>query len=413
MPFSPTNIIINYLIRYLFNCVCVSGSSEIMEQDLRKALKDLLKNDKDLLKSLRDHHSDTENSPKKRKASELAHSPLRLKKVKLSSNSLQPTCSKNLPAVGDEESGTRSPDEIGSLPESNDGARISSSPQPDGELNDLGILEQLLADNEEQFNDDSEKDESDSETSDFEVIGGPTQASWKVKDKVLKWFQSVADIELKQEDLKALKDKYKVGDSLQKDFEPPKLPNSIWNSMTSNSKADTFRLRSLFRSQESLYLSLVPLLSALDSAPKELREHLTSAIQLICHSNLSLNRYRRSTVIPYIKKDIRKQMLNLPVSHSALFGEDFEKSTDSVLKEHSALSKVFIQKRPIQQRLGKQPLNQSGGLEAPFQKKFRGKPRGGKGGYKNTGGGAARGGQGFSKTPERGGNTGSSYNSSA
>ena len=386
-----------------------------MELELRKALKDLLRTDKNLLRSLCDGDSDDEDPPsrKRKPADTSSFSPIRLKKVKLTPDAVLPSCSKDpLPPLGAEEVRTRS-DETGSLPESNAGARNSSSLQDEGEGNELGILEQLLAGEQEDFTEEeSEKNGSEAD-SDFEVIGGPTQASWKVRDKVFNWFKGVADIELRLEDLKDLKEKYKVHESLQTDFEPPKLPSSIWNTMNSNSRADIFRLRSLFKSQESLYLALIPLLSALDTAPKESREHLTAAIQLICHSNLSLNRYRRSTVIPYIKKELRKQMLSLPVTHNALFGEDFEKSTDSVLKEHSALNKVLIQRKPVQSRLGRQAAR--GNSETPFQfqgKRFRGKSRGGRGGHKNSGGGSARGSRG-PKAAELGDSSGSSYNASA
>ena len=390
-----------------------------MDNNLKRALKDLLLSDKELLKAIhaQDSEEDEDSSSKKRK-SLASPSPLRLKKVTVSKGLRdlnKPSCSKDS-LIGVEDDSTRSPDETRSLPESNDGARNSSSPQSDEEKDEMDILEQLLSGEQEEF-EEPENDGSESDGSDLEVIGGPTPSSWKVRDKIFKWFKSVADIELKPEDIKSLKDKYKVGDTLQTDFEPPKLPNSIWTTMNSNSKADTYRLRSLHKSQESLYLALIPLLSALDSSPKELREHLTAAIQLVCHSNLSLNRYRRSTVIPYIKKELRKQILNLPVSHNALFGTDFEKSTESVLKEQSALNKVLIQRKPVQQRLGNANpkwqyentnYNQKGN-------NFRGGKNRGKGGYRNPDRGSAKRAykDSSARSTESGGATGASTSSSA
>ena len=72
--------------------------------------------------------------------------------------------------------------------------------------------------------------------------------------------------------------------------------------------------------------------------------------------------------------------LKLPITHSSLFGEDFEKSSDKVVKEHQAISKVV--KPRFKKALLPTPTQQN--PQQPFRGKmsrgnFRGK-RSGRGG---------------------------------
>ena len=71
---------------------------------------------------------------------------------------------------------------------------------------------------------------------------------------------------------------------------------------------------------------------------------------MISSSNLLLNRFRRSTIAPHLKNELRKQVLSLPVTHDSFFGQDFCKATDNLVKEQSAIEKVVF-KKPWNQRL--------------------------------------------------------------
>ena len=107
---------------------------------------------------------------------------------------------------------------------------------------------------------------------------------------------------------------------------------------------DSYKLKTLFKIQEYLFLSLKPLLSCLDTCSPETKNLLTKSIQLISSANLSLNRFRRATIAPHLKNDIRKQILSLPVRHNSFFGEDFNKASDSIIREQATLDKIIFKK---------------------------------------------------------------------
>ena len=54
-------------------------------------------------------------------------------------------------------------------------------------------------------------------------------------------------------------------------------------------------------------------------------------------------------VARHLRPQLRKQILNLPVTHDSCFGEDFSKSTENILKEQAAIEKII--KKPATQRL--------------------------------------------------------------
>lgn len=205
---------------------------------------------------------------------------------------------------------------------------------------DLETLEKIImnTDNEGE----AEKgDESDSSV-EFETLGAVKVSSWAPSDKVMQWFLKVADMELKEADLEDFNASYSSSSSVAEHFQPPKLPDVLWSSVKT-SLTDSYRLKSILKSQTSLYSALKPLLSALESLDSSHPsvKMITSAIQLICSSNLNLNRLRRTTVAPYLKPEYKSSILSLPVTHNNLFGSDFEKTTEAVVKEHSNSTKVL------------------------------------------------------------------------
>ena len=159
-------------------------------------------------------------------------------------------------------------------------------------------------------------------------------APGSIGPKVLDFYKKVADLELEKEDCEKLKEAWKPSEEFSPHFEPPKLPQALWQTISSNSQADFHRAKTIFKAQDYIYVALRPILSALESTKdKSLRSNLCSAVQLLCSSNLLLNRYRRASVSYHLKPDLRKQVLALPVKHDSLFGGDFDKTADNIVKE--------------------------------------------------------------------------------
>ena len=239
---------------------------------------------------------------------------------------------------------------------------------------DLSALEHILNTEE---GDVFEEDAHQSSSDEFEVLGGRPKANWQPSDKAFKWFLEVADLDLKKEVLDSLKEEFKSDESLNPHFEPPKFPSSLW-SAAQQSNADAFRLKSLYKSQENLCLSIKPLLSALDSCPKSSRHLILKSIQLITSTNLNLNRFRRSIIAPRLKPELRKQVLALPVTHDSFLGEDFNKATDGLIKEQAAIDKVLYKKQtpktPFKSSSNRQNFNKNGQgtLQFSTDRSFRG-----------------------------------------
>ena len=247
-----------------------------------------------------------------------------------------------------------------------------NSPQPDtssSEVDNLDMLERQIiqeqggevssgdegksdpiipldSDEEEEEHDPVDSDDQD----ELQLIGDKVEVKWLPKDSILAWFKKAADIELKPEDVKDLRDKYEASEDIQEHFMPPRLPEPFWNTVNARSHSDTFKAKSIYKSQDYINLAIKPLLSALESCPKETKSHLLPSIQLLCSANLQLSRLRRATCAPYIKKDLKKQLLSTPVTHSCLFGDSFEKTSESVIKESSTMNKFLENSKPSSSR---------------------------------------------------------------
>ena len=115
----------------------------------------------------------------------------------------------------------------------------------------------------------------------------------------------------------------------------------MWNNIKSSSDAN--RHKAIYHSQEMLYTSVKPLLSLLDNLEGEKNKELcANAIQLICSSNLQLSRFRRAMASHTLNTDIRKSVLSLPVTHKSLFGQDFQKSVEEIIKVQASTSKSIL-----------------------------------------------------------------------
>ena len=179
------------------------------------------------------------------------------------------------------------------------------------EGDELSSLEKALALEVETENQAENQDSDDA----FKILGSSKNNSWSPQEKIMDYYLKIADMELNKDVISELQEEFKCPDDIQSHFNPPKFPSSFWE-LVQKSPNDLFKLKSLFKVQENLFLAIKPLLSCLESVPKENRDDITKAIQLITYSNLNLNRFRRVTIAPYLRADIRKQILALPVKHN-------------------------------------------------------------------------------------------------
>ena len=241
---------------------------------------------------------------------------------------------------------------------------------------------------EEMICQEGDYDESSEDDEEINVLGGPKKGQWSLSKKILEFYLKAADIELSKDIISSISEKFKASEDLESHFTPPRLPPSLWANIQS-SHSDSYKLKYLYKVQENLFLALKPLLNCLSSVDKENKSNVIEAIQLICSSNLQLNRFRRTTIAPHLKIDLRKQVMALPVKHDSFFGEDFGKATDNLIKEQSALDKI-IAKKPVNQRISFNNNVNKPNAYASSQRKFRGgkgnvysfqRGRGGKRGY--------------------------------
>ena len=264
-------------------------------------------------------------------------------------------------------------DEASNLP-STSGSQNPGILHPDVSEDDLNNLEEILCD-DSQDSDASPHDSDSSESDEIELLGLPKDSSWNIPDKIKKFYLKASDIDLNKDVMDSIKEKYKASDDFEQHFIPPRFSSALWSSISS-SQPEVFRLKSLNKIQENIFLSIKPLLDCMSEVDKSTQSKLTESIQLLCSTNLHLNIFRRTSIAPHLKPEIRKQILSLPVTHNSFFGEDFNKATDELIKEQSSLDKI-INKKPVTQRLSK-PTNLD-------QKKFFRAPRGGKNSQRGRG----------------------------
>ena len=175
----------------------------------------------------------------------------------------------------------------------------------------------------------------------FEIIGEDDNVNWVPHPKVLSWYQKVANKSLSDSILKEINDNYIPPEDISSSFSPAKFPAQIWQSIK-ESKFDYSKQKFLYNLQGHTYNAIKPLLSILPKInDDEIKSEITTAIQLLCVSNLEMNRFRRLLSAPYLKPELKSSFLKLPVTQGSLFGEDFDKSSDKVLKEYSSISKVL------------------------------------------------------------------------
>ena len=112
----------------------------------------------------------------------------------------------------------------------------------------------------------SERGEDSDDMGGIPVLGSKEQTNWNPPKNPFKWFKTVADTELTEEQLEEFLIRFSPPADVEGHFEPPKLPNVIWNKISSGGRTDEyFKQRSLFKSQKLLTSTIKPLLTVLDS----------------------------------------------------------------------------------------------------------------------------------------------------
>ena len=307
-------------------------------------------------------------------------SPLRLKKVRIDPSVASSSSSHTL---------SRSPDENALDSEtSNVGAGLEetfSTEACDSDQNPNDLLEELLSKEDTDPSESEKDDDSSDDDEDLLVLGDDPEANWTPSKKLYNWYLKVADIELPKDILSGITEEFKSDKEVNEHFSPPKFPLPLWTAVQSSS-ADAFKLKSIYKAQENLFLSIKPLLEVAKNCPKEERAPILKSIQLICNSNLSLNRLRRCMLAPHLKADLRKSLLAIPVKHNSLFGDDFNKVTDGLIKENSAIDKILVKKtqKPSNFQKGKNNSNWSSKNDNSNKQPFRG-PYRGKGSFRGRG----------------------------
>ena len=227
---------------------------------------------------------------------------------------------------------------------------------------DLRALEQgLLEEDDQSLNivSDLGSDEDDP----LGILGGLPDANWCPDQKFLDWYLKVADIELDKKNLDALKEEFSCEETILEHFSPPKFDDSLWQFVQAK-QGDTSRLKSLYKTQESIFLAIRPLLTVAANSSKENRTQILKSIQLLCSANLDLNRYRRLVIAPHLKPDLKRQILSLPIKHNTFFGDDFAKSTEDIVKKQSTLDKIMSKPK------SNQPFRRVGEFPRQIQQRF-------------------------------------------
>ena len=267
------------------------------------------------------------NEPKKRKA----HSPIRLAKISRP-NTPQIPNQRIDPSVD-----ISAIEPSGSSNEENhiEGREEEvTSDNTDDSDNELETLEKIIANDEV-----TSKDSPNEDQASLTTLGAQPCPNWSPQEPIMEWYLNAAEIELKKPDIEDIENKFKTSSELEEHFQPPPFPPALWELAAKN-QHDLIKLKSLQKVQNKIYLAIKPLLDLIPNVDREDKAKLTTSIQLLSSANLSLNRFRRTTLAPHLKPEMRKQILSLPVKHNSMFGEDFNKTTDNLIKDQAVIDKI-------------------------------------------------------------------------
>lgn len=174
------------------------------------------------------------------------------------------------------------------------------------------------------------------------VIGSDKSPNWSVSQSTFNWFLKVADIDLQDEEISELDEQLLPSEEQAEHFAPPRIPTVLFDQMSaSNNEQQVFR--TAHKVQAITSTSLKMLLSVLDSLEKEddNRSKIANAIQLLCSANLRTSRIKRSMVYPSVKFEVKANLKSQPITHTHLFGAEFEEAADTALKAQSSVKKIL------------------------------------------------------------------------
>lgn len=178
------------------------------------------------------------------------------------------------------------------------------------------------------------------------ILGSQQVPNWEPPKEIWEWFLKVSDLELNETQISDLSDNFNAASDVAEHLQPPNLPDSLWQKVKT-SKPDLFQHSSLFKIQKTMCLALKPLLSTLASPSLDdsARNNLATTVQLICTANLKISRFRRAMVSKHIRQNLRPNLFSQPVTHSKLFGTDFNTAADNAIKTQSSVNKVLFEPR--------------------------------------------------------------------
>lgn len=222
----------------------------------------------------------------------------------------------------------------------------------EGDNIELEELERMFLTNDEETEPATSSKESDTEVNphddnDLPIICNKAGGNWEISEDTMKWYQTVADLELDNDQMASLEDMYVPPDNLVADFVPPPIPNVFWNKMRNNS-TELYKQKAILKSQKMNTLAIKPLLSVLDQMDRNDPKvnMIASSVQLMCSANLQLSRLRRASTSRLMKNELKNNLFSCPVTHLNLFGSDFESAADQAIKSQSSSHKVLFHPKP-------------------------------------------------------------------
>ena len=261
--------------------------------------------------------------------------------------------------------------------------------------------ENFAMDPSEKFDDPPPETESQDEN--LSIIGSEPQNNWNIPPNVLTWLKKILNNSIPDSTLKEINEHFSPPEDIKDLFAPAKFPEPLWQSIKTSTHSDCHKLKIVHSCQSKLLNSLKPLIAALETCQDpDTKENILTGIQMLASTNLDLNRFRRILAAPHLKNEYKPSFLKLPITHSSLFGEDFEKSSDKVVREHNAISKVVKPK-------WKKPFIPIQPQSKPLQPFRGGNSRGNYRVYRGNRGGGNRG--GYSRGRGKGSATGTSTGS--
>ena len=106
------------------------------------------------------------------------------------------------------------------------------------------------------------EESGDNDVSDIPILSSGTIGSWQPSSSTLNWFRQVADTELDDQLIEEVSKQFQPSSEIEKHFEPPKLPKSIWDRLVNNN-SELAKQRNIIKSQKIICNAMMPLFTVL------------------------------------------------------------------------------------------------------------------------------------------------------